>query len=71
MSATAKIRESVALLTRPAVKRAPSQAPMTAAIEVTITVSQSNVAVPRWPAKAENEGRITATELVAAARRAE
>ena len=69
-SATAKIRERVALLTRPAVKRAPSQAPMTEAIEVTITVGQSKVAVGRWVAKAENDGSVTATEFVAAARRA-
>ncbi len=43
----AKMRERVVLLTRPAVKRAPSQAPMTEAIDVTITVGQSNEAVPR------------------------
>ena len=39
--ATAKIRDRVALLTRPAVNRAPSQAPITEAIEVTITIGQS------------------------------
>ena len=54
----AKMRERVALLTRPAVKRAPSQAPMTEAIEVTITVGQSNVAVAEVGlAKAENDGQ--------------
>ena len=37
---------------------------------MTITIGQSKVAVGRWVAKAENDGSVTATELVAAARRA-
>ncbi len=53
-SAIAKIRDSVPLFTRSAVKRAPSQAPITEEIEVTITVGQSKVAVGRCEAKAEN-----------------
>ena len=44
---------------------------MTDATEVTMTVGQSNWPSPRWLANAENEGSVTATELVAAARRAE
>lgn len=35
-----------------------------------MTVGQSNCADPRWLAKAENDGSVTATELVAAPRRA-
>jgi len=53
------------------VNRAPSQEPSIAAIEVTMTVGQSNCAVPRCEMKAEKDGTVTATELVAAARRAE
>ena len=64
------MRDRVADFTLPAVNRAPSQDPMTAAIEVMITVGQSKVAVGRWLMKAENEGTVTATEFVAAASRA-
>ena len=39
------MRDRVTDFTLPAVKRAPSQAPSTAAIEVTMTVGQSKIAV--------------------------
>ena len=64
------MRLRVSDLTRLAMKRAPSQAPITAVIEVRMSISQSNCASPKCAANAVNEGTVTITELVAAAMRA-
>ncbi len=53
-----------------AMKRAPNLAPMTAVMDVRISINQSNWALGKWVMKAEKEGKVTMTLLVAAASRA-